>query len=104
MSRKHFGLLWLSLIWGCGGNSRDSLMTEQFDILKDAGEVLATVRDVESAKQAKPKLRGFGIRMQELEKKALREVEWVNTPYVPRESLANNAAKCSSRCPRNLPR
>jgi hypothetical protein len=44
-------------------------MKEQFDIMKEAGEVLATVKDVESAKQAKPKLRDCGIRMQELEKK-----------------------------------
>jgi hypothetical protein len=67
MNRKLLCVFWLCLLCGCSGTSRDSLMQEQLDIMKVAGEVLATVQDVESAKKAKPKLRSHGIRMQELE-------------------------------------
>ena len=69
MNRKQIGVLSLCLLCGCGGDSRAALMKEQFDILNEAGEVLASVKDVESARQAQPKLRDFGVRMQALEKR-----------------------------------
>ncbi len=54
---------------GCGGSSRDRLLTEQLDAIKEAASVLASVKDVASARTAKPNLRDFSERMQNLSKR-----------------------------------
>ena len=59
----------LLLCGGCGESSRDQLFTEQLDTMKEAGSVLARVKDVESARAAKPQVSDLAQRMLNLSKR-----------------------------------
>jgi hypothetical protein len=54
---------------GCGRDSYSSLRKQQAETAREAVDVLASIKDAESAKEARPKLQRLGNRWRDLEKR-----------------------------------
>jgi hypothetical protein len=57
----------LLICTGCGGDTHESLAAEQMDVMKKMNSVLDGVKDLASAKAAKPELKSLIAKMKDIE-------------------------------------
>lgn len=72
MKKALFGLVAVFPILalsGCGKESFESVRKQQTATVKEAADLLATIKDKESAEKAKPRLKQLGERWRDLQKR-----------------------------------
>jgi hypothetical protein len=63
------GALGLFLTVGCGGNSGDALMKERIAAVNEMSDVLGTIKDPASAKEAEPKVKKIKDRLADIDQR-----------------------------------